>query len=210
MFSKTGILFVKGYACSFFFHFGNATTVLVCACSVNDQKSAGQMHDAPDPTLRLARRRRRRLRASSHYCITAYSVVSGHGWLTHVGHMSSLVRQSRHHLGVAVQVAFESKGLKPAFHVFPGSRVETTRALSSHGPTAFNLCIPTSGRTARSREAPAYRLRIRTRHTSSRRRSQRTYRFDRTFQKLRILCTKENYRAHMPSHRPSRGHNRRS
>jgi hypothetical protein len=41
---------------------------------------------------------------------------------------------------VAVQVAIESKGLKPVSH-FIGSRVETRR-LSRHGSTGFNLYSP--------------------------------------------------------------------
>jgi hypothetical protein len=43
----------------------------------------------------------------------------------------------QHHLGVAVQAAVESKGLKPV-NQFIGSRVETNQALSSYGSTAFN------------------------------------------------------------------------
>jgi hypothetical protein len=47
-----------------------------------------------------------------------------------------------HPLLVAVQVVeFESKGLKPGFHLI-GSRVESRR-LSGYGSTAFNLHSPT-------------------------------------------------------------------
>jgi hypothetical protein len=46
------------------------------------------------------------------------------------------------HRGVAVQVAFESIGLKPGFH-FIGSRVETRR-FQARGSAGFNVCSPTA------------------------------------------------------------------
>jgi hypothetical protein len=87
--------------------------------------------------------------------VAAYVVVLGGlvglGCGVFVGRVSGGGGGGGGELGVAVQVAFGSKGLKPILH-FIGSRVET-RHLSSYGSTGFNLYRSTLGEEAEAEAA---------------------------------------------------------